>query len=403
MTRPHGKQVREAARLIARGASARSSTSAAASSRRARRRELRVLAELTGIPVVTTLMARGAFPDSHPQHLGMPGMHGTVAAVGALQKADLLISPRRPLRRPGDRQAVDVRARTPRSSTPTSTRPRSRKNRTADVPIVGDCREVIADLVAALQAELRRRHAAATTRPGGASSTSWRDDLPARLRRADRRLARAAVRHRADRRDRRSGGDLRRRRRPAPDVGGAVHPVREARHLAQLRRRSARWATPCRPRWAPRSARPDATVWAIDGDGCFQMTNQELATCAHQGHPDQGRGHQQRQPRHGPAVADAVLRRAATPTPTCSSRPHPRLREARRRVRLRRAARARAPTTSTRRSRRRWRSTTRPVVVDFVVHQDAMVWPMVAAGTSNDDIKVARDLRARSGTRRTER
>ena len=52
--------------------------------------ELRVLAELTGIPVVTTLMARGAFPDSHPQHLGMPGMHGTVAAVGALQKADLL-------------------------------------------------------------------------------------------------------------------------------------------------------------------------------------------------------------------------------------------------------------------------------------------------------------------------
>jgi acetolactate synthase-1/2/3 large subunit len=54
--------------------------------------ELRELAELTGIPVVTTLMARGAFPDSHPLHLGMPGMHGTVAAVGALQKADLLVA-----------------------------------------------------------------------------------------------------------------------------------------------------------------------------------------------------------------------------------------------------------------------------------------------------------------------
>ena len=50
------------------------------------------LAELTGIPVVTTLMARGAFPDSHRQHLGMPGMHGTVAAVDALQKSDLLIA-----------------------------------------------------------------------------------------------------------------------------------------------------------------------------------------------------------------------------------------------------------------------------------------------------------------------
>ena len=55
-------------------------------------KELMQLAEITGAPVVTTLMARGAFPDSHPQHLGMPGMHGTVAAVTALQKADLLIT-----------------------------------------------------------------------------------------------------------------------------------------------------------------------------------------------------------------------------------------------------------------------------------------------------------------------
>ena len=54
--------------------------------------ELKELAELTGIPVVTTLMARGVFPDSHPQNMGMPGMHGTVAAVGALQRSDLLIS-----------------------------------------------------------------------------------------------------------------------------------------------------------------------------------------------------------------------------------------------------------------------------------------------------------------------
>ena len=55
-------------------------------------RELKELAELTGAPVVTTLMARGAFPDSHPLHLGMPGMHGTVAAVGALQRADLIVA-----------------------------------------------------------------------------------------------------------------------------------------------------------------------------------------------------------------------------------------------------------------------------------------------------------------------
>ena len=85
---------------------------------------LRKLAELTGIPVVTTLMARGAFPDSHPQHLGMPGMHGTVAAVTALQKSDLIVALGA---RFDDRVTgkLDLFAPTPRSSTPTSTRPRS--------------------------------------------------------------------------------------------------------------------------------------------------------------------------------------------------------------------------------------------------------------------------------------
>jgi acetolactate synthase-1/2/3 large subunit len=89
--KPHGKQIREAARLIAEarrpvlyvgGGVLKAHASV----------ELRRLAELTGIPVVTTLMARGAFPDSHPQHLGMPGMHGTVSAVSALQKADLIVA-----------------------------------------------------------------------------------------------------------------------------------------------------------------------------------------------------------------------------------------------------------------------------------------------------------------------
>jgi acetolactate synthase I/II/III large subunit len=93
--------------------------------RAGRHAELRALAELTGIPVVTTLMARGAFPDSHPQHLGMPGMHGTVAAVDRAAEG-------RPAHRLGARfddrvtgKLSTLRARTPRSSTPTSTRPRS--------------------------------------------------------------------------------------------------------------------------------------------------------------------------------------------------------------------------------------------------------------------------------------
>ena len=90
-TKPHAKQVREAARLIASAQRPVFYVGGGVLKARAAA-ELKVLAELTGIPVVTTLMARGAFPDSHPQHLGMPGMHGSVAAVTSFQKADLLIT-----------------------------------------------------------------------------------------------------------------------------------------------------------------------------------------------------------------------------------------------------------------------------------------------------------------------
>jgi acetolactate synthase-1/2/3 large subunit len=122
VSKPQGEQVREAARLLAESRrpvlyvgggviKARAST------------ELRQLADLTGAPVVTTLMARGALPDSHPQHLGMPGMHGTVAAVTAMQKADLIISLGA---RFDDRDPPPATfAPAPRSCTRTSTRRRS--------------------------------------------------------------------------------------------------------------------------------------------------------------------------------------------------------------------------------------------------------------------------------------
>src|SRR5689334_6966749 len=91
VTRPHARQVREAARLISESRRPVLYVGGGVIKARATA-QLRELAELTGIPVVTTLMARGAFPDRHPQHMGMPGMHGSVSAVGALQKADLLIA-----------------------------------------------------------------------------------------------------------------------------------------------------------------------------------------------------------------------------------------------------------------------------------------------------------------------
>ena len=136
--------------------------------------------------------------------------------------------------------------------------------------------------------------------------------------------------------------------------------------------------------------RPDTTVWAIDGDGCFQMTNQELATCTIEGIP----------------IKVAIInneslgmvrqwqtlfyegRYSNTDLPVQARAG---LRQARRRVR-RRGTVLRRPADVDATIKKAMEINDVPVVVDFRVHRDAMVWPMVAAGTSNDDIKYARDL-----------
>src|SRR5688500_13106998 len=158
VTRPHAKQVREAARLIVESRKPVLYVGGGVI-RAGAAKELRVLAESTGIPVVTTLMARGAFPDSHPQHLGMPGMHGTVAAVGALQRSDLIISLGA---RFDDRVTGQLSSFAPHAKVIHADIDPAEigKNRFADVPIVGDAREVIADLVVALQAEHEAGHTA---------------------------------------------------------------------------------------------------------------------------------------------------------------------------------------------------------------------------------------------------
>jgi acetolactate synthase-1/2/3 large subunit len=156
VTRPHAKQVREAARLIAE--SRRPVLYVGGGVIRARAaKELRVLAEMTGIPVVTTLMARGAFPDSHPQHLGMPGMHGTVAAVAGLQRSDLIVSlgARFYDRVTGNLESFAPNAKVVHADIDPA---EIGKNRAVDVPIVGDAREVIADLIVALQDETDAGH-----------------------------------------------------------------------------------------------------------------------------------------------------------------------------------------------------------------------------------------------------
>ncbi|HWM16721.1 MAG TPA: thiamine pyrophosphate-binding protein, partial [Microbacterium sp.] len=156
VTKAHGKQIQAAAQLLADakkpvlyvgGGVIRSQAS----------KELLALAETTGAPVVTTLMARGAFPDSHPQHLGMPGMHGSVSAVYALQKADLIVAlgARFDDRVTGKLDSFAPFAKIVHADIDPA---EIGKNRIADVPIVGDAREVISDLVVALQARADAGH-----------------------------------------------------------------------------------------------------------------------------------------------------------------------------------------------------------------------------------------------------
>ncbi len=175
VTKPHAKQIREAAKLIT--AAKRPVLYVGGGVLKAQATaELKVLAELTGAPVTTTLMALGAFPDSHPLHVGMPGMHGAVTAVTALQKADLIVAlgARFDDRVTGKLDSFAPYAKIVHADIDPA---EIGKNRAADVPIVGDAREVIADLVQAVQKE----HSEGNTGDYSAwwkDLSRWRDTYP---------------------------------------------------------------------------------------------------------------------------------------------------------------------------------------------------------------------------------
>ena len=274
-TKPHSKQIREAARMILEAK--RPVLYVGGGVIRAQAwRELRVLAELTGIPVLTTLMARGAFPDSHPQHLGMPGMHGTVAAVAGLQRSDLIISlgARFDDRVTGNLDSFAPHAKIIHADIDPA---EIGKNRFTDVPIVGDCREVISDLIVALKADADAGDDG-RLRAVGRVPGRHQEALPAGVRRAGGRpLAPQLVMERLS-------------AIAGPDAvyvaGVGQHQMWAAQFVGYEKPRT--WINSgglgtmgfCVPAaMGAKVGRPDATVWAIDGDGCFQMTNQELATC----------------------------------------------------------------------------------------------------------------------------
>jgi acetolactate synthase-1/2/3 large subunit len=386
VTRPHSKQIREATRLILE--SRRPVLYVGGGVIRARAsKELRMLAELTGLPVVTTLMARGAFPDSHPQHLGMPGMHGTVAAVAGLQKSDLIISlgARFDDRVTGNLDSFAPGAKVIHADIDPA---EIGKNRLADVPIVGDCREVIADLIVAIQAEQDK----GTTGDyegwvkflaGVKTQYPLGYDAP-----ADGGLAPQYV---IERLSAIAGPE-------AIYVAGVGQHQMWATHFVQYEHPNT-WinsgglgtmgfAVPAA--MGAKVGCPDTTVWAIDGDGCFQMTNQELATCTIEGIPIKvavinneslGMVRQWQTLFYGGRYSSTDLDSKRVPD-------FVKLAEAYGAVGLA----CDSPSDVDATINKAMEINDVPVVVDFRVERDAMVWPMVAAGTSNDDIKYARDM-----------
>jgi acetolactate synthase-1/2/3 large subunit len=347
-------------------------------------RELLELAQLLGAPVVTTLMARGAFPDSHPLHLGMPGMHGTVAAVTALQKADLLITlgARFDDRVTGKLSTFAQNAKVIHADIDPA---EIGKNRYADVAVIGDVRETIKALIPALTAALAKGRADLS--PWMASVNKLKStyplgyDVP-----TDGALSPQFVIERL--------GKI-----CGPDTifaaGVGQHQMWASQFISYEKPRTwlnsggagtMGYAVPAA--MGAKVGAPDTTVWAIDGDGCFQMTNQELVTCALNNIPIKvaiinneslGMVRQWQTLFYDSRYSNTSLESKRVPN-------FPMLAEAMGCVGLSCENPADVDATI----EKAMSINDQPVVVDFRVHRDAMVWPMVAAGTSNDEIMIAR-------------
>ncbi|WP_111720496.1 acetolactate synthase large subunit [Homoserinimonas sp. OAct 916] len=387
VAKAHGKQVQAAAQLLrdakrpvfyVGGGVIRSGASAA----------LLKLAETTGAPVVTTLMARGAFPDSHPQHLGMPGMHGTVPAVLAIQESDLLVSlgARFDDRVTGkasefapDALVVHVDIDPAEIS----------KIRTADVPIVGDAKDVIADLTAAFE-KLSEGHEH--------TLDAWWVRLNGLLEQfplgydepEDGLLSPQYVIERV-------GAITGPEGIYAAGVGQhqmwAAQFIKYERPNAWLNSGGAGtmgYGVPAA--MGAKVANPDRIVWAIDGDGCFQMTNQELATCTINNIP----------------IKVAIINNSSlgmvrqwqtlfyngrhsftdlnTGHDTAMVPDFVKLAEAYGALAIRVTKKEDVDAAIKLANE----TNDRPVVIDFIVSRDSMVWPMVPQGVGNSSVQYAR-------------
>jgi acetolactate synthase I/II/III large subunit len=277
-TKGHARMIKEAAHLILRaekpilyvGGGVLKARAASA---------LRELAEMLQIPVVTTLMARGAFPDNHPLCLGMPGMHGTATAITAMQKSDLLIALGA---RFDDRVTGRVNSFAPEAKIiHVDIDPAEQgKVRKPDVPIVGDCRLVIEAMIEALRDLLQSGEKQADLTPWRSRVSGWREQFPLAYEPSEPGEALKPQ------------FCLEKLRDAAPEGTILVSGVGQHQMWS-----SQYWNFNEPYTWVnsgglgtmgfsipaaigAKVGRPDKTVWAIDGDGCFQMTAQELVTAS---------------------------------------------------------------------------------------------------------------------------
>jgi acetolactate synthase-1/2/3 large subunit len=384
---PHGKQIREAARLIA--AAKRPVLYVGGGVHKAGATDgLRKLAELTGIPVVTTLMGLGAFPDSHPQHLGMPGMHGTVPAVYAMQKSDLLVTlgARFDDRVTGQLDSFAPDAKVVHADIDPA---EIGKNRHADVPIVGDARHVIDELIAAVSGsaggteqyaawwatlnDIRERYPLGYDEPtDGTLAPQYVIERLGAIVGPDAIYCAGVGQHQM------WASQFIRYEKPGTwlNSGGAG---------------TMGYAVPAA--MGAKVAQPGTTVWAIDGDGCFQMTNQELATCALEGIPIKvaviNNGNLGMVRQWQTLFYDGRYSNTELGTHKHRIPDFVKLAEALGCIGLRCESKDDVDKVI----KQAMEINDAPVVIDFTVGKDAMVWPMVAAGTSNDEIMFARDVR----------
>jgi len=388
VTKAHGKQIQAAAQLLVNakkpvlyvgGGVIRSKAS----------EELLALAEATGAPVVTTLMARGAFPDSHTQHLGMPGMHGTVPAVLALQEADLLVSlgARFDDRVTGKASLFAPNAKVVHVDVDPA---EISKIRIADVPIVGDAKDVIVDLQSAFEAAARE------VTPDIAEWWSYLDGLREEfpLGYAEPTDGLLSPQHVISRIGEITGPE------GVFASGVGQHQMWAAQFIKYERPNSwlnsggagtMGYSVPAA--MGAKVAQPDRHVWAIDGDGCFQMTNQELATCTINNIPIKvaiinnsslGMVRQWQTLFYDGRYSNTDLN---TGHDTIRIPDFVKLAEAYGCLAIRVTKEEEVDAAI----KLALETNDRPVVIDFVVSADAMVWPMVPQGVSNSYVQYAKD------------